>query len=113
MLMRYNIMETNEVIQDVINFAYYMIDKFQNKKATEDFLDAYDDEVSGLDMFPNGYRGIGLEYRGYEIRIKPFDTYNIFFVVNEEKHEVTILRLLKDKQNWNRILKVKNKYHFG
>lgn len=113
MLMRYNIMETNEVIQDVIDFAYYMIDKFQNKKAAEDFLDAYDDEVSGLDMFPNGYRGIGLEYRGYEIRIKPFDTYNIFFVVNEEKHEVTILRLLKDKQNWNWILKVKNKYHFG
>ena len=89
-----------------------MVQEFKNYKAADDFLNRYDNEVKKLEFFPTGYRGIGLEYRGYEIRIKPFGTYNIFFVTDYEEQEVIILRILKDRQNWNDILQIHTTYHF-
>lgn len=110
--MKYSITETDETISDVINFAKHIKYHFGNPKAAEDFVNAYDSVSEKLSVFPHGYRGIGLEYRGYEIRIKPFGTYNIFFAIDEENHEIVILRVLKDLQNWNRILQINNDYHF-
>ena len=51
-----------------------------------------------------GYRGIGFEYRGYEIRLKSFDTYNVFFTINLTNEEIVILRVLKNRQDWKAIL---------
>lgn len=110
--MQYNVIETIEAVDDVINFASYMIRELKNQKAADDFLDRYDNEAKKLGLFPTGYRGIGLEYRGYEIRIKPFGTYNIFFVVDYVEQKVIILRILKDRQNWNDILHLQVTYHF-
>ncbi len=110
--MQYNVIETIEAVDDVINFAAYMIRELKNQKAADDFLDRYDNEAKKLGFFPTGYRGIGLEYRGYEIRIKPFGTYNIFFVIDYIEQNVIILRILKDRQNWNDILQLQVTYHF-
>lgn len=65
-----------------------------------------------LRTFPIGYGGISIEYRSYEIRLKPFDTYNMFFVVDDEMGQIVILRLLKNLQNWKQILRMEAKYHF-
>ena len=77
------------------------------------FLDKYDTEVQRLKNFPFGYRGVSFEYRGYEIRIKSFDTYNVFFTVDIEDHCVYILRVLKDRQDWKAIMANPLEYHFG
>ena len=110
--MQYNVIQTIEAADDVVNFAIYMIKELKNHKAATDFLSQYDEEVKKLGFFPTGYRGIGLEYRGYEIRIKPFGTYNIFFTIDYAEQEVIILRVLKDRQNWNEILKLQVTYRF-
>ena len=110
--MQYSVIETIEAVDDVINFASYMLKEFKNQKAADDFLEKYDNEVKKLGFFPIGYRGIGLEYRGYEIRIKQFGTYNIFFVIDYAEQEVIILRVLKDRQNWIDILQINTTYHF-
>lgn len=110
--MRYSLRETKEAIEDITRQAAYMIEELENHKAALDFLDKYDEEVKRLACFPFGYRGISLEYRGYEIKLKSFGTYNIFFVVDMNENTITILRLLKDRQDWSAILKPQNDYHF-
>lgn len=110
--MHYKVVVTQEALEDVSNLAKYMIDTFKNQKAADDFLDAYDKQVEVLGTFPIGYRGISIEYRGYEIRLKPFDTYNMFFVVDDEMGQIVILRLLKNLQNWKQILRMEVEYHF-
>ncbi len=104
--MKYSLIETKESIEDVAHLAVYMIQEFKNHKAAFDFLEKYDNEVSTLSYFPFGYRGISFEYRGHEIRLKPFDTYNIFFVVDNTENTITILRVLKNKQDWKSILRM-------
>jgi plasmid stabilization system protein ParE len=110
--MAYSIIETHEAIDDVTALAAYMIDRFKNHKAALDFLDNYDMEVNRLSVFPFGYRGIGIEYRGYEMRLKPFGTYNIFFVVDIEENTIIVLRLLKNLQNWQSIIQSDNEYEY-
>lgn len=47
--------------------------------------------LSGI-IFPFGYRDIGIKYHGYEIRMKPFLSYNIFYVVDATKNQITITK---------------------
>jgi len=61
--------------------------------------------AKSLDTFPNGYETTGFMYRGYDIYIKPSDTYLLFYIVNQEDSIVIILRVLKDGMNWKLILK--------
>ncbi len=110
--MRYRLIETKEAVGDVQNLVRYILVKFNNKDAAINLLDRYDIEVQKLLSFPQGYRGIGVEYRGYEIRIKSFETYNIFFVISEKTKKIVVLRVLKNSQNWKRILKIETEYHF-
>lgn len=110
--MKYRLLETKEAINDVADKAIYMITKFSNKEAANDFIDAYDKQLDSLKTFPFGYRGISMEYRGYEIRIKSFGTYNMFFVVDQEQNAVIVLRVLKDRQDWKFILGKEKEYHW-
>lgn len=110
--MTYRIRETNEAIQDVTNLAAYMINELKNHKAAMDFIDAYDKEAGNLITFPFGFRGISIEYRGNEIRLKPFGTYNIFFVVDTIDNIIYILRVLKDLQDWKSIIYSDYEYHY-
>lgn len=111
--MQYRLQTTREATEDVVGMAEYIIEKFKNLDAALSFLDKYDKEVQRLKNFPFGYRGVSFEYRGYEIRIKSFDTYNVFFTVDIENHCVYILRVLKDRQDWKSIMANPLEYHFG
>lgn len=64
--------DVSEAIEDVTRIAEYLHEILKNKKVVLDFLDHYNEEIKRLESFPFGYRG-------YEIRSKPFNTYNVFF----------------------------------
>ena len=108
----YNLIQTIEARNDLERLVFYMIFSLKNGQAANHFLTQYQEHIQNLMLFPFGYRGIGITYRGYEIRIKPFLSYHIFFVVNETKNEITILRVLKDRQNWKAILQNEDRYSF-
>lgn len=110
--MIFNLRTTKEVGNDINILVAYMIYSLKNGQAASRFLKQYDKQIQNLTIFPLGYRSIGITYRGYKIRIKPFLTYNIFFVVDEIKNQITILRVLKDRQNWKSILHNEDKYSF-
>lgn len=108
----YNLIQTIEARNDLDNLVFYMIYSLMNGQAASHFLAQYKKQIQNLTIFPFGYRGIGITYRGYEIRIKPFLTYNIFFVVDRQTHQITVLRVLKDRQNWKNILLNEDRYSF-
>ena len=111
-LMRFGIIETLEAARDVLNLAGYMLEVFGDISAAKGFRNAYVERTMALTSFPKRYRGIGINYRGNEIRLCPFGTYHLFFAVNERERQVVILRVLKGRQNWWRILREETEYHF-
>lgn len=108
----YKLKLTKESGNGVNSLAAYMSYSLKNRQATANFLRQYNNQVQNLTVFPFGYRGIGIMYKGYEIRIKPFLTYNIFFVVDKKTNQITILRVLKDRQNWKNMLHNEDEYSF-
>ena len=109
----YKILESNEAIEDVYNIALYMLENFSNQKAADDFLTLYNRTANSLKMFPKGYDGTSIMYRGYEIHKTPFKSYCIMFVINDVLDEVVFLRVFNERQNWKSILKKKQLYHFN
>lgn len=108
----FEIRETREAKLDLKKLAAYMIYSLKNGQAASNFLDYYSKQTQNLATFPLGYPEIGIMYQGCMIRIKPFLTYNIFYVVDENTHQITILRVLKDRQNWKAMLHNRDEYSF-
>ncbi len=86
---------TREALEDVSNLSKYMIDTFKNRKAADDFLDAYDKQVEVLGTFPIGYRRITLKQKTKHIRIK---------FSNKITAETQKTYHLTNKNNYNKIL---------
>ncbi len=54
---------------------------------------------------PTGFDTIGIQCKGYDIHMKPYRTYLIFYVVDEASKKVTVLRVLQDGMDWQYIIK--------
>ena len=109
--MYHGILETDEAINDVSDIAYKAYDYTRDKESGLVFIQLYEKTIESLAIFPNGFSSTDIEYRGYIIHIFPFANYNLFYVVDEEKRRIIILRVLYQKQNWQRILRVDTEYH--
>ena len=57
-----------------------------------------------IKKLPTGYSKTEFQYRGYDIYIKPYRTYLFFYVVDEQRQTVTMLRVLQDGMNWEYII---------
>ena len=90
--------------QDVKDIKKYILDHFKYRELGENFSRKIKKAALGLDTFPQGHGKAGFAYRGYEIRLKPADTYLLFYVIDEQKKKVTILRVMQDGMNWQFIL---------
>jgi toxin ParE1/3/4 len=52
----------------------------------------------------DGYQHTGFMDWGYQICTKPRDTYLVFYVVDESKQVVPVLRIMQDGMNWQYII---------
>ena len=111
MTMYYNILETDEILNDLVFIAINAYDYTRDKQSGEKFLDLYNLTVANIAVFPDGFIGTSLYYRGYKIYLNPFGNYNLFFIIDESRDSVVMLRLLYQKQDWKTILHLENKYH--
>lgn len=56
--------------------------------------------IRNLEMFPKLYQiGVNEICRKYGIRMIPVEKYLVYYMINEEKAIVTIIRIISEKQN--------------
>lgn len=82
----------------------YILRQFKYKGLGKHFSEKIKKAVNQLKIFPNGYSTTGFKYRGYDIHLMPLQSYLLFFVIDEQRGEVTILRILQDGQDWEYII---------
>ena len=108
--MRYSIKETDEALEDLGLVSIQRFRYFGSLVSGDTFLSKYDKAVETLHLYPEGFVGREIFYRGYEIRLLPFDDYYIFFVFREIEQDIVILRVLHKTQNWQKIM-INKTYH--
>ena len=109
--MYHKILETDEAINDVSHISCNAYEYTKDKNSGLVFFQLYDKTIENMAIFLNGFSSTAIEYRGYLIHIFPFGNYNLFYIIDEENRKIVILRVLYQKQNWQRILRVDNSYH--
>ena len=108
--MYHKILETDEAINDIHLISCEAYEYTRDKKSGYNFINLYDATVANIAIFSDGFSVTDMKYRNYIIHILPFGNYNIFFVVDNVNKVVTILRILYQKQDWGRILRIHNSY---
>jgi len=108
----YNVFMTDEALEDVFGLVNYTYTNLLNPSAGDKLYRDLKREIESTGYFPLKFYDTGFKYRGYEIHKKCYKSYLIFYIINDEKHEVYILRVLKEIMDWRKMLKRKRIYHF-
>ena len=101
---KYRIKYTYSSRDDIRGMKRYILDNFKYRELDESFTEKMKAAVNGLKVCPAGYNITGFCYRGYDIYLKPYQAYLLFYVVDDDLSEVTILCVLQDGMNWKYIL---------
>lgn len=102
---KYKIKYTYSSRDDIRGMKKYILDNFKYRELGENFTKKIKTAANSLRTLPTGYNTTGIRYREYDIYFKPYRTYLLFYIVDDELAEVTILRVLQDGVNWQYILK--------
>lgn len=100
----YKIQYTYTSRDDIRRMKRYILDNFKYRELGENFTKKIKTAVDGLRTFPTGHNITGIRYRGYDIYFKPYRTYLLFYIVDDNLLVVTILRVLQYGMNWQYIL---------
>lgn len=102
---KYKIQYTFSSRDDMRKMKKYILDTFKYRELGENFTIKMKEATEGLKTLPTGFDTVGFQYRGYDIHLKPYRTYLFFYVVDNEKKTVTVLRVMQDGMDWQFILK--------
>ena len=92
-----------DAIQDIADIKTYILEKFKYREYTIKFSKEIKKAIKSLAMFAEGYEKSGYVIEGLEVFYKPYNTYMIFFVV--ENANVIVIRVLKDRMHWQGIIR--------
>lgn len=88
---------------DVKEKKKYILQQFKYREYAENFSKKIKKAVLALDTLPTGYNTTGFRYRGYDIYMKPCESYLLFYTVDEAVKTVTVLRVMQDGMDWQYI----------
>lgn len=101
----YSVKYTYSARDDMLGMKKYILDTFKYRELGDSFIKKMKEAEKSLNVLPAGYNTVGFQYRGYDIHMKPYKSYLFFYVIDEEKAVLTVLRVLQDGMNWEYILK--------
>lgn len=111
--MKYKVLLTNEATDDVFNLIRYIQIELCNPDAANKLYMNLKREVNNMGDFPLKFADSGIKYRGYTIHKRAYQSYLLFYIINDEDQTVYVLRILKDIMNWRNILQKTKVYHFS
>ena len=104
--MTYQVHITKTAERDLISAADHIEFVLKNPKAADDLLDETDAQINSLGEYPERCKVVDDSVlNSWGIRYIIVKNYLAFFIIDEEKKEVIIVRFLFQKSNWNAILR--------
>ena len=111
--MNYRVLIADEALADIFGLVQYIHTELCNPDAAEKLYENLKRETKNMGDFPLKFSDSGIKYRRYIIHKKIYESYLIYYIINSEKQEVYVLRVIKDLMNWRKILNRTKIYHFS
>ena len=103
--MKYKVLITDIAKEDIKEKKKYILRNFKYREYAEHFSREIKKAVQGLDTLPDGYGTTGFQYRGYDIYLRAYKNYLLFYTVDKNTASVTVLRILQDGMDWENIIR--------
>lgn len=103
--MKYKVLITDIAKEDIKEKKKYILRNFKYREYAEHFSRKMKKAVQELDTLPDGYGTTGFRYRGYDIYLKAYKNYLLFYTVDKSTDTVTVLRILQDGMDWENIIR--------
>ena len=103
--MSYDIHITYAAQRDLLNAADYIEFVLKNPKAADTLLDEAEKQINSLSDFPQKFRLVDDPVlSSWGIRFVIVNNYLVFYIIDDEKNMVIIIRFLYQKSDWQTIL---------
>lgn len=104
--MSYTIHITQTAERDIMRAADHIEFNLKNPSAADHLLDATAEQINSLSDMPQRFRlADDLVLSSWGIRFVIVNNYLAFYIIDEEKQIVIVVRFLLQKSNWNAILR--------
>lgn len=104
--MTYSVHITTAAERDVANATDYIDQVLKNPKAADELLEAFLQQVNDLAVFPARYPLARDEILvAWGIRFLRIKNYIAFYLIDDAREMIYVIRLLYGKSNWASILK--------
>ena len=102
----YTIKITRVAEEDLLEVIQYLSEKLKSPIAASNLLDLIEQKMIILEDSPFSCKLVDDEYfQKKEIRFLQVKNYLIFFRINKDKKEISIIRILYARRDWVNILK--------
>ena len=82
----------------------YIKRRFRYEELAEEFIQKIKNAITALDIFPGSFPASGFLYRNKTIYLKSKGNCLIFYIIDETKQSVYVLRVMYNRMNWKAIL---------
>ena len=104
--MSYQIHITPTAEHDIVRAADYIEFTLKNPEAADNLLDVVTEQIEALADFPQKFRLVDDPVlTSWVIRFVIINNYLAFYMIDEEKQVVIVVRFLYQKSNWTSILR--------
>ena len=104
--MTYAVRYAETAVQDLTEVTDYIDHVLLNPDATDHLLDTLNQEIQHLAEFPYAHAVVDDPYlKAQNIRFVSVGNYLAFYIVEEDKHIVHLVRFLYGKRDWISVLR--------
>ena len=102
---RYKILMTEPATDDLVGIAEYISKELQEPVAARKLVSKIKNAVMSLAKMPTRYATVSDAHLAAQgIRKLPVENYIVFCTVSEQGEDVTVIRILYGKRDWEQIL---------
>ena len=99
--MNYKVLVTDEATEDIFHLVKHVYVDLCNPDAADKLYSNLNREVNNMGNFPLKFSDSGLKYRGYIIHKKVYQSYLLFYVIDNEEKKVfaKVIKKLDNEQD--------------
>ncbi|MCL1878914.1 MAG: type II toxin-antitoxin system RelE/ParE family toxin [Defluviitaleaceae bacterium] len=98
------ILETTAVL-DLYGIFDYINDVFKAPESAQRVFSSIKKQVLSLDVMPARHAVVRDDpYASLGVRLMPAENYNVFYIIDDAKREVRVIRILYNRREWQRLL---------
>lgn len=104
-LFEYRLVFARSAREDQKALKRYILEEFKYRQYGKNFDAKMKSAAKTIKNAASHIRPTSLYYRGYNIFMMVHKTYLFFYVVDEEKHRITVLRVLNEGREWMTVIR--------